>query len=140
MVGDMLVCWECRCSIGLMTVSGVTSFCLTTLRTGMLICSMCLAKWTVSFFQELQTLPQNLHSSSFGFLGVSCRHSSTSLQTWSISSLDESSAWFGSSPRALFSRVFWLDGPRTLLAFAVFTFGSGSLCSRTRCCTKLSFR
>src|SRR5436189_230940 len=54
------------CSIGLMMVSAVTSFSLMRSSTGMAICSMCLPICTLSFFQLLSLLPQNLHGSSCG--------------------------------------------------------------------------
>ncbi len=72
---------------GLIMLSAFNCFCSTSGRMGMLICSICLAKWTVNFFQLLQMLPQNRQGSSFGCLVVSCRHRSTIVQMSSVNKL-----------------------------------------------------
>src|SRR3569833_2069787 len=100
---------------GLMMVSASSSFWATSRRTGRLSCSMCLARCTVSFFHVGKDLPQNRQGSSWGRACVSAWHRSTFCHV-------------GSAP------------PAFLMAAFVLTLGSRNLCSRTKCCRKLSRR
>src|SRR6202030_3951167 len=72
------------CSTGLMIVLASTFVASTRRRIGKLICSICLARCTVSFFQVGKDLPQNLHGSSSGRFKVSWWHFSNMIHAGSV--------------------------------------------------------